>query len=52
MGTTSDVRNFKKKIMQIEGLEQLNEVQKDVPYRAPRLYRFDKKIYKKSKKNI
>jgi len=52
MGTTSDVRNFKKKIMQIEGLEQLNEVQKDVPYKAPRLYRFDKKIYKKSKKNI
>lgn len=52
MGTTSDVRNFKKKVMQIEGLEQLNEVQKDVPYRAPRLYRFDKKIYKKNKRNI
>jgi len=51
MGTTSDVRNFKKKIMQMEGLEQLDEVQKDVPYRAPRLYRFDKKLYKKSKRD-
>ena len=51
MGTTSDVRNFKKKVMQMEGLEQLDEVQKDVPYRAPRLYRFDKKLYKKSKRD-
>ncbi|MDD3787245.1 MAG: NUDIX domain-containing protein [Petrimonas sp.] len=41
--TKSDVRNFQKKMLQVEGLEQLNEVQKDVPYRAPRLYRFDKK---------
>lgn len=41
--TKSDVRNFQKKMRQIEGLEQLDEVQKDVPYRAPRLYRFDKK---------
>ena len=49
MGTTSDVRNFKKKIMQMEGLEQLDEVQKDVPYRAPRLYRFDKRMHRKNK---
>lgn len=41
--TKSDVRNFQKKMLLIEGLEQLDEVQKDVPYRAPRLYRFDKK---------
>lgn len=52
MGVTSDVRNFKKKMLQMEGLEQLDEVQKDVPYRAPRLYRFDKKLYKKNKRNI
>ncbi len=52
MGTTSDVRNFKKKIMQIEGLEQLDEVQKDVPYRAPRLYRFDKKVHKKNTRKL
>ena len=43
METKSDVRNFQKKMLSIEGLEALDEVQKDVPYRAPRLYRFDKK---------
>ncbi|MDO5523723.1 MAG: DNA mismatch repair protein MutT, partial [Bacteroidia bacterium] len=52
LGITSDVRNFKKKMMQIDGLEALDEVQKDVPYRAPRLYRFDKRAYKKNKRNI
>ncbi|RNC65581.1 NUDIX domain-containing protein [Proteiniphilum sp. X52] len=41
--TKSDVRNFQKKVLLIEGLEQLDEVQKNVPYRAPRLYRFNKK---------
>lgn len=41
--TKSDVRNFQKKMLQTEGLIQLDEVQKDVPYRAPRLYKFDKK---------
>lgn len=41
--TKSDVRNFQKKMLQIDGLIQLNEVKKDVPYRAPRLYTFDKK---------
>ncbi|MDR0332824.1 MAG: NUDIX hydrolase [Dysgonamonadaceae bacterium] len=40
--TKSDVRNFQKKMLQIEGLEPLEEVQKDVPYRAPRLYSFKK----------
>ncbi len=49
MGVTSDVRNFKKKMLQMEGLEQLDEVQKDVPYRAPRLYRFDKRMHRKNK---
>lgn len=38
----SDVRNFQKKVLQIEGLEKLDEVQKNVPYRAPRLYRYNK----------
>ncbi len=52
MGTVSDVRNFKKKILQLEGLEPLDEVKKDVPYRAPRLYRFDKKIHQRSRKKI
>src|SRR5690554_417175 len=39
----SDVRNFQKKMLQIEGLVQLDEFKKDVHYRAPRLYKFDKK---------
>lgn len=42
LGTKSDVRNFQKKVLLIDGLEQLDEVQKNVPYRAPRLYRFNK----------
>ncbi len=50
MEKKSDVRNFQKKILQIEGIEQLDEVQKDVPYRAPRLYRFNKKKQKKKNK--
>lgn len=41
--TKSDVRNFQKKMLLIDGLEQLDEVQKNVPYRAPRLYRFNKR---------
>lgn len=53
--TKSDVRNFQKKMLQIDGLEQLDEVQKNVPYRAPKLYRFDKKKAKstlnKTRKN-
>jgi hypothetical protein len=44
--TKSDVRNFQKKMLQVEGLEKLDEVQKDVPYRAPRLYRYNKKKIK------
>lgn len=49
--TKSDVRNFQKKMLLIDGLEALDEVQRNVPYRAPRLYRFDKKKAKlKSKK--
>ncbi|MDR0422718.1 MAG: NUDIX domain-containing protein [Proteiniphilum sp.] len=41
--TKSDVRNFQKKMLLVYGLEQLDEVRKDVPYRAPRLYRFNKR---------
>ena len=47
--TKSDVRNFQKKMLQVEGLEKLDEVQKDVPYRAPRLYRYNKKKVKPDK---
>lgn len=47
--TKSDVRNFQKKVLLIDGLEQLDEFQKNVPYRAPRLYRFNKRKAKLSK---
>lgn len=50
--TKSDVRNFQKKMLQIDGLEQLDEFQKNVPYRAPRLYRFNKRKMKSPKHKI
>lgn len=41
-----DKRNFRKKILGMEILEELDEVETDVAHRAARLYRFDKKAYK------
>ena len=38
--TKSDVRNFQKKVMQWKGLVVLNELEKNVPHRAARLYKF------------
>lgn len=43
LGIKSDVRNFQKKMLQVKGLEPLNEVKKNVPHRAPKLYRFNKR---------
>lgn len=40
-----DKRNFRKKILSMEILEELDEVETDVSHRAARLYRFDKKKY-------
>lgn len=40
-----DKRNFRKKILGMEILEELDEVETDVAHRAARLYRFDKKSY-------
>lgn len=45
-----DVRNFHKKMMSMEYVVPLEEWQKDVPHRAARYYKFDKKIYNKKKK--
>lgn len=42
-----DVRNFHKKIAMMEYVVPLDEKQKDVPHRAARYYKFDKKIYNK-----
>ncbi len=44
---TYDVRNFHKKMAGMEYLVPLNEMQKSVPHRAARFYKFDKNIYRK-----
>lgn len=40
-----DKRNFRKKILSMDILVELEEIEKDVAHRAARLYRFDKKKY-------
>lgn len=45
-----DVRNFHKKMTGIDYVLPLDEWQKDVPHRAARYYKFDKKIYNKRNK--
>ncbi|NDW10813.1 NUDIX domain-containing protein [Dysgonomonas sp. 520] len=47
-----DIRNFHKKIATMPYVVQLNEMQKNVPHRAARYYKFDKKIFNKIKTNI
>ena len=42
-----DKRNFRKKVLSLELLEELDEVEEDVAHRAARLYRFDERRYKK-----
>lgn len=45
-----DKRNFRKKILSMDLLVQLDEFQTGVAHRSPRLYRFDEKKYKLLKK--
>ena len=45
-----DKRNFRKKILGMGILQELEEVESDVSHRAARLYRFDKKAYRKMTK--
>lgn len=40
-----DKRNFRKKILSMDILVELDEIEKDVAHRAARLYRFDKRKY-------
>ena len=40
-----DKRNFRKKILGMGILKELNEIETDVSHRAARLYRFDKEAY-------
>jgi len=44
-----DTRNFRKKILGLEMLKDLNELQKGVPHRAAKLYKFDRRKYNKLK---
>jgi len=46
LGTQLDNRNFRKKIFAMDVLRELNEIQKGVPHRAARLYKFDEKKYR------
>ena len=41
-----DKRNFRKRILSMEVLKELDEVETDVAHRAARLYQFDRKRYK------
>lgn len=45
-----DVRNFKKKMMQLAYVEPLDEYEQGVAHRAARFYRFDRVKYKKSRR--
>ena len=46
-----DKRNFRKKILSMGFLEELDEVEQDVAHRAARLYRFDRKTYQRLEKD-
>ena len=45
-----DKRNFRKKILGMDFIEELDEVEEDVAHRAARLYRFDKSKYRQLEK--
>ncbi|HEX7773953.1 MAG TPA: hypothetical protein VF435_16140, partial [Pyrinomonadaceae bacterium] len=45
LGRKLDNRNFRKKIFAMNVLRELGEMQKGVPHRAARLYRFDERKY-------
>jgi 8-oxo-dGTP diphosphatase len=46
LGTRLDNRNFRKKIFAMGVLRELGELQRGVPHRAARLYKFDEKKYR------
>ncbi len=47
LGEKLDIRNFRKKILKMELIEETGEKQANVPHRAARLYRFDQENYEK-----
>jgi len=50
LGRPLDKRNFRKKILGMGLLVELNQWQRDVPHRAARLYRFDRRKYQRLRK--
>ncbi|MFZ5896034.1 MAG: NUDIX hydrolase [Myxococcota bacterium] len=46
-GAPVDKRNFRKKVLSMGLLHELDEFEKDVSHRAARLYRFDQRAYKR-----
>ena len=46
LGTKLDNRNFRKRIFGMDVLRELDEMQKGVPHRAARLYKFDERKYR------
>ena len=46
LGKPLDKRNFRKKVLALDLLEELDEVEEDVAHRAARLYRFDERKYR------
>ena len=50
LGVALDKRNFRKKILKMGVLEDLEELQTDVAHRAARLYRFDLEAYRRLEK--
>lgn len=48
LGVKLDRRNFRKKMLQMDILEKLEEKQKDVAHRAASLYRFNEKKYREN----
>lgn len=47
LGIELDKSNFRRKILHMKLLTELNEKQKDVSHRAAKLYKFDAEMYKK-----
>jgi 8-oxo-dGTP diphosphatase len=47
LGTKLDNRNFRKKIFGMDVLQELDEMQRGVPHRAARLYKFDERKYRR-----
>ena len=45
LGRVLDKRNFRKKILSMDLLEELDETQQNVPHRAAKLYQFDEDKY-------